>query len=58
MTTRSSLVSGHQLRAARVLARLTQSQLSNETGFGPVCVLIKVKNPKSPTMLRAEEGSW
>ena len=32
---RSNLVSGRQLRAARVLAGLTQRQLSVESGFAP-----------------------
>jgi hypothetical protein len=31
----SNIASGRQLRAARTLARLTQSTLSTEAGFGP-----------------------
>jgi transcriptional regulator with XRE-family HTH domain len=31
----SNIVSGRQLRAARMLAGLTQAQLSTEAGFGP-----------------------
>ena len=31
----SNILSGRQLRAARTLAGLTQSELSTEAGFGP-----------------------
>ena len=34
----SNIASGRQLRAARTLAGLTQSRLSNEAGFNPVLV--------------------
>ena len=46
----SNIITGRQLRAARTLAALTQSQLSTEAGFSPrVCRYWESNENKLPT---------
>jgi transcriptional regulator with XRE-family HTH domain len=47
-TIKSNISSGRQLRAARVLAGLTQSQLSIEAGFNPRAAKYWERQRKAP----------
>ena len=50
MTIKSNIVSGRQLRAARMLAGLTQVELSTEAGFAPrACRYWENRENKPPT---------